>query len=75
VTADEAGAPKHFSGSQPDSQKTAVALATAEVSCPRLKSVMSLHLRRVYFTISICLKHKYARNGTSGLDFLLLILK
>ena len=70
VTAQEAGAPRQFSGSQPRSQNPEVVLATAEVSCPGLKSMMPLHLWKVCFTLSICLGHKYARNGALRMGFL-----
>lgn len=69
VTAEEAGALRCSSGSQSTSQNPAVVLATAEGSCPGLKSGMSLHLWKVYFTLSICLGHKYARNGTLRIGF------
>lgn len=69
VTAQEAGTSRCFSGSQPRSQNLAVALATVEVSCPGLKSMMCLHLWKVYFTLSVCLGHKYARNGTLRVGF------
>ena len=70
VAAGEAGVPRHSSGSQPRSEKPAVVLATAEASCPGLKSMMPLHLWKVCFTLSICLGHKYARNGALRMGFL-----